>query len=62
MPSAKTQEKPRPHVDDPKSYISPFWYRLFSISFMILLVVGVVAVIGGMAWKKQQAKNKKRFF
>ena len=62
LPSAKSQEAPRPHTDDRVPLLRPFWYRLLSVTFMIVLVVGVLAVIGGIAWKKQQEKNRKRFF
>ena len=62
MPHANNKAPPRPHIEDTRPLLQPFWYRLFSMTMLIVLVVGIIAVIGGVAWKKQQEKNRKRFF
>ena len=50
------------HVDSQPPLIRPFWYKLFSVGMIMVLVVAIVAVVGSVAWKKQQERNKKRFF
>ena len=50
------------HVDAAPPLIRPFWYRLFSFGMIAVLVVGIVAAVGGVAWKQKQERNKKRFF
>jgi mannose-binding lectin 2 len=62
MPHAANQEPPRAHVADVPNMITPFWYRFFSFSFLLVLVVAIIALIGGFAWKKKQERNRKRFF
>lgn len=53
---------PIAHSDDIQPFFKPFWYRFFSVTMLLVLVVGVLAVVGGVAWKKKQERNRKRFF
>jgi len=62
MPFAKSMEPPRAHVEDNKPWIGANTYRAISIGMIILLVVGVLAVIGGVAFLKNQQKSRKHFF
>jgi hypothetical protein len=50
------------HIDDSQPVFSPGMYRVFSYALLILLVVGIVAVVGGLAFIKSQEKSRKRFF
>ncbi len=53
---------PPAHVDAAPPLFGPNTYQAISIGLLILLVVGVLAVVGGMAFVKNQKKSKKRFF
>lgn len=53
---------PIAHVDASPPLFGPNTYQAISIGLIILLVVGIVAVVGGMAVLQNQKKAKKRFF
>ena len=50
------------HIEDIKPWFGPNTYHAISIGMIILLVVGIVAVVGGMAFLKNQTKSRKHFF
>ena len=50
------------HVEDSKPLLRPFWYRFFSITMFGVLIVVVVGVVGGVAWKRRNERHRKRFF
>ena len=50
------------HVDDVQPWISPAAYKAISIGLVVLLILGIVVVVGGMAILKNQEKSRKRFF
>ncbi|XP_003384673.1 PREDICTED: vesicular integral-membrane protein VIP36-like [Amphimedon queenslandica] len=62
VPRAASQELPRPHVEDSKPFLKPFWYRFFSVTMLGVLIVVFVGVVGGVIWKRRHERNKKRFF
>ncbi len=49
-------------MEDTEAVFSPRTYRVFSYGLLILLVVGLVVVVGGIAFIRNQEKSKKRFF
>lgn len=50
------------HVEDVQGWLSPKVYQVLSIAFIVVLVLGLIAVLGGFAFVKHQEKSKKRFF
>ena len=50
------------HIEDIKPWFGPNTYQAISIGMIILLVVGIIAVVGGMAFLKNQTKSRKHFF
>ena len=50
------------HVDDTPPLLRPFWYRLFSIVMVMVLVVVVLGLVGGVAYKHHIDRRQKRFF
>ena len=50
------------HVDDIPPWFGPNAYRAISIGMLILLAVGIVAIVGGVAFLQAQNKRKKHFF
>lgn len=62
LPKAANAEAPRAHIEDAEAVISPRTYKVMSYGLVILLVVGLVVVVGGIAFIKNQEKTRKRFF
>ncbi|CAI8033158.1 Vesicular integral-membrane protein VIP36 [Geodia barretti] len=62
VPHAKDAEAPRPHVDTIPPWFGPNMYRAISAGMLLLLVIGVVAVVGGVWFVRAQSKRKKHFF
>jgi mannose-binding lectin 2 len=62
IPQAKDVEAPRPHVDDVPPWFGPNAYRAISVGLLILLAVGILAIVGGVAFVQAQSKRKKHFF
>ena len=50
------------HVDDVKPLFGPVTYQAISIGLIILLIIGIIVVVGGVAIVKSKDKNRKRFF
>lgn len=50
------------HVDDIPPWFGPNAYRVISIGMLILLAVGILAIVGGVAFLQAQSKRKKHFF
>lgn len=50
------------HVEDQEPVFSSRAYKVISYGLVILLVVGLVVVIGGIAFIKNQERSQKRFF
>ena len=50
------------HIEDIRPWFGPGTYHAISIGLIILLVVGILAVVGGVAFIKSQEKSRKRFF
>lgn len=53
---------PAAHIEDEQPVFSQQTYRVFSYGLVILLVVGLVVVVGGLAFIKNQEKSRKRYF
>lgn len=50
------------HVDDMKPALSSKTYKAVSYVLILLLVVGLVVIVGGIAFVKNQERSRKRFF
>ena len=50
------------HVDDVPPWFGPNAYRAISVGLLILLAIGIVAIVGGVAFLQAQTKRKKHFF
>lgn len=50
------------HVDDIPPWFGPNTYRAISIGMLILLAVGILAIVGGVAFLQAKNKRKKHFF
>ena len=50
------------HIDASTPWFGPNTYRAISIGMLILLAVGILAIVGGVAFVQAQGKRKKHFF
>ena len=50
------------HVEDIRPWFGPATYKAVSIGMIIVLLIGVMVFIGGLAFVKNQKKSQKRFF
>lgn len=62
VPHAKDVEPPRPHVEDIPPWFGPNAYQAISVGMLILLALGILAIVGGVAFVRTQGKRKKHFF
>ena len=61
LPSPSSPSIPA-HVEDAVPWFGPNTYKALSIGMVILLIVGILAVVGGVAFLETQKKSKKHFF